>query len=106
MSNSYVDAHRDVVQRVVNAYVKTLKWIHTHTAAEIADKMPADYYASDKSLYVTALQNQKAIFSPDGTMPSDGPPTVLGIEQQIGKVKAGQNIDLSKRAHFVTVEMR
>lgn len=96
MSNSYVNAHKDVVQRLVNAYVKTLKWINTHSAAEIADKMPADYYAGNKDLYVTALQNQKAIFSADGTMPSDGPATVLGIEQQIGKVKSGQTIDLSQ----------
>jgi NitT/TauT family transport system substrate-binding protein len=95
MSNSYVNSHKEVVQRLVNAYVKTLKWIQSHSADEIAAKMPADYYVGDKTLYVTALQNQKAIFSADGTMPSDGPPTVLGIEQQIGKVKAGQNIDLT-----------
>jgi NitT/TauT family transport system substrate-binding protein len=96
MSNSYVDSHRAVVQKIVNAYVKTLKWISTHSAAEIAAKMPADYYAGNQELYVTALDNQKAIFSADGKMPSDGPQTVLGIEQQIGKVKAGQTIDLSK----------
>jgi NitT/TauT family transport system substrate-binding protein len=96
MANNYVNSHKDVVQRLVNAYVKTLKWIGAHSADEIAAKMPADYYAGDKALYVTALQNQKAIFTSDGKMPSDGPPTVLGIEQQIGKVKAGQNIDLSQ----------
>src|SRR5215468_1839075 len=44
MENSYVNSHKDVVQKLVNAYVKTLKWMQTHTAAEIADKMPADYY--------------------------------------------------------------
>jgi NitT/TauT family transport system substrate-binding protein len=96
MSNDFVSSHHDVVQRMVNAYVKTLKWINTHSAAEIADKMPADYYAGDKTLYVTALDNQKAIFSNDGAMPSDGPATVLGIEKQIGKVKDGQTIDLTK----------
>jgi NitT/TauT family transport system substrate-binding protein len=96
MSNDYVNAHHDVVQRMVGAYVKTLKWMSAHSAAEIAAQMPADYYAGDQNLYVTALQNQKAIFSADGTMPSDGPQTVLGIEQQIGKVKPGQNIDLSQ----------
>lgn len=97
MANSYVDAHRDVVQHLVNAYVKTLKWINSHTAAEIADKMPADYYAGiGKDAYATALQNQKAIFSADGTMPSDGPQTVLGIEKLIGKVKASDNVDLTK----------
>jgi NitT/TauT family transport system substrate-binding protein len=95
MKNDYVNAHKDAVQKLVNAYVLTLKWIQTHSAAEIAAKMPADYYAGDQNLYVTALQNQKAIYSPDGTMPADGPPTVLGIERQIGKVTSGQNIDLS-----------
>ncbi len=96
MKNDYVNSHQAVVQKLVNAYVETLKWINTHTAADIAAKMPPDYYAGNQSLYVTALQNQKAIFSPDGLMPSDGPQTVLGIEQQIGKVQAGQQIDLSQ----------
>jgi sulfonate transport system substrate-binding protein len=96
MANSFVNANKAVVQRLVNAYVKTLKWINTHSAAEIAAKMPADYYAGDQALYVTALGNQKAIFSADGKMPSDGPATVLGIEQQIGKVTASQTIDLSQ----------
>ncbi|HEV2236593.1 MAG TPA: ABC transporter substrate-binding protein [Ktedonobacterales bacterium] len=96
MATSFVKANKGVVQRMVNAYVKTLKWINTHTAAEIAAKMPPDYYAGDQNLYVTALNNQKAIFSSDGKMPSDGPQTVLGIEQQIGKVSASDVINLSQ----------
>jgi NitT/TauT family transport system substrate-binding protein len=96
MTNDFVNAHQAVVQKMVNAYVKTLKWIAAHSAADIAAQMPADYYAGNQDLYVTALNNQKAIFSPDGTMPGDGPQTVLGIEQLIGKVKPGQSIDLSK----------
>jgi NitT/TauT family transport system substrate-binding protein len=95
MSNSYVNSHKDVVQKLVNAYVKTLKWMHTHTAAEIADKMPPDYYAGDKALYVTALQNQLTIFSPDGKMPADGPQSVLTIEQQANLIPQGQQIDLN-----------
>ena len=55
MKTDYVASHKDIMQRLVNAYVKTLKWIHTHTPAEVADKMPADYYAGDKDLYITAL---------------------------------------------------
>ena len=48
MQLDYVNSHKDITQRLVNAYVKTLKWINTHTAAEVADKMPADYYAGNK----------------------------------------------------------
>jgi len=95
MNNTYVNSHKDVVQKLVNAYVKTLKWMQTHTAAEIADKMPADYYAGNKALYVTALQNQMAIFSPDGSMPSGAPQSVLNVEQQSNLISQGQQIDLS-----------
>jgi NitT/TauT family transport system substrate-binding protein len=96
MKADYVDSHKDVVQRLVNAYVKTLKWIHTHTPQEVADKMPADYYAGDKDLYTTALTSQFAMYSPDGTMPDSGPPFVLKFEQAINKDVKAANIDLSK----------
>src|SRR5437773_7611333 len=95
MNNSYVNSHKDVVQKLVNAYVKTLKWIQTHTAAEIADKMPADYYAGNKALYVTALQNQMAIFSPDGLMPAGAPQSVLNVENASNLIPQGKQIDLS-----------
>src|SRR5881398_210353 len=95
MNNSYVSSHQDVVQKLVNAYVKTLKWMHTHTAAEIADKMPADYYAGNKALYVTALQNQMAIFSPDGSMPAGAPQSVLNTEYQSNLIPQSQQINLN-----------
>ena len=95
MNNSYVSSHKDVVQKVVNAYVKTLKWMHSHTAAEIADKMPPDYYAGNKALYVTALQNQMGIFSPDGSMPSGAPQSVLNIEYQSKLIPQSKQIDLT-----------
>src|SRR3982074_457573 len=41
--NDWVNSHKDVAQRLVNAYVKTLRFIHSHSAAQIADKMPPDY---------------------------------------------------------------
>ena len=95
MNNSYVSSHQDVVQKLVNAYVKTLKWMHTHTAEQIADQMPADYYAGNKALYVTALQNQMAIFSPDGLMPAGAPQSVLSTEYQSNLVPKSKPIDLT-----------
>src|SRR5712692_2266592 len=95
MNNSYVSSHQDVVQKLVNAYVKTLKWMHTHTAEQIAAMMPPDYYAGNKALYVTALQNQMAIFSPDGSMPAGAPQSVLNIEYQSNLIPQSKQIDLS-----------
>lgn len=96
MKADYVASHKDITQRLVNAYVKTLKWIHTHTPQEVADKMPADYYAGDKDLYVTALTNQFSMYSPDGKMPPSGPPFTLSFEQQINPDVKAATIDLGK----------
>ena len=95
MNNSYVNSHKDVVQKLVNAYVKTLKWIQTHTAEQIADMMPPDYYAGNKALYVSALQNQLAIFSPDGSMPAGAPQSVLNTEYQSNLIPQSKQIDLN-----------
>jgi len=94
--NDWVSGHKDVAQRLVNVYVKTLKFIHSHTAAQIADKMPADYYAGDKNLYVTALQNQLSIFGTDCKMPAAGPQTVLDIEKNYVSNFKGKTAKLSE----------
>lgn len=93
----YIASHKDVVQRVVNAYVKTLKWINTHSAAEIADKLPADYYGGDKDGYVQALKDSMGMFSPDGKMTKGAPEFVLSLLKQFNDgVQKNPNIDLSK----------
>lgn len=94
MRNDYVQSHPDVVQRLVNAYSKTMRWIHGHSAAEIAAKMPPDYYAGNQAAYVQALQNQLAMFGSDCRMPSSGPDTVLHILQQYTGLKG--SVDLAR----------
>jgi NitT/TauT family transport system substrate-binding protein len=79
MSNDYVKAHPDVVQKLANAYVKTLKWMSSHTPEEIADKMPEEYYAGDKTLYIQALKGQLPMFTTDGKMPTGVPENVQNI---------------------------
>ena len=94
--NSWVNGHKDVAQRLVNAYVKTLKWMHSHTADEIAAKMPPDYMAGNKDLYVNALKGQLQIFGTDCKMPAGGPETVLKIEQNYVSSFKGKTADLTK----------
>jgi NitT/TauT family transport system substrate-binding protein len=68
--------------------------MRAHTADEIAAKMPADYYAGNKDLYVSALKNQLSIFGADCKMPAGGPQTVLKIEQQYVDSFKGKTADL------------
>jgi NitT/TauT family transport system substrate-binding protein len=96
MQTSWVNSHKPIVQKLANAFVKTLQYIQTHSAEEIAANMPADYYAGDRELYVKALATGKAMFTPDGRMPASGPATVLKVLAAFNKNLQGKNIDLSK----------
>lgn len=96
MPTAWVDAHKDETQRLVNAFVRALHYIASHSAEEIADRMPKDYYAGDKDRYVKALAGGKATFTADGRMPEGGPQTVLAVLGRFSKELQGKTIDLSR----------
>jgi NitT/TauT family transport system substrate-binding protein len=96
MQCSYVQSHKDAVQKLANAFVKTLSWMSSHSAQEIAAKMPADYAGSDKNLYVESVKATLPMFTDDGVMPADGPQTVLDVLGKYNPAVKGQKIDLSK----------
>jgi len=98
MSCDYVKKNPETVQKVANAFVKTLKWINGHSAQQISDKMPNDYKGSDPALYVKALQGTKGIFNDTGVMDAAGAKNalnVLGSFSPSVKPKKDQ-IDISK----------
>lgn len=96
MDRGWMEANKPTVQKLVNAFVKTLKWIQAHSAEEIADKMPKDYYAGDRALYVQGLQDGKVQYSPDGMMPSGAPESVAKILASFSPNLQGKTVDLSK----------
>jgi NitT/TauT family transport system substrate-binding protein len=97
MKTEWVNSHKHAVQRLVNALVQTQRWIQNHSAVEIADKMPPEYYAGvGKAAYVTALENEKGIYTPDGLMPSGGPETVLSVLSRFSPSLQGKQVDLQQ----------
>ncbi|GAU85524.1 ABC transporter substrate-binding protein [Bosea sp. BIWAKO-01] len=96
MQTAWIEKNKPIVQKLANAFVKTLRYINTHDAADIADKMPKDYYAGNKEAYVKALADGKAMFTVDGVMPQGGPETVLAVLSAFSKNIQGKQIDLSK----------
>ncbi|GGV15659.1 ABC transporter substrate-binding protein [Streptomyces filipinensis] len=96
MQTDWVNGHRDTVQKLANAFVKTLKWMSTHSADEIAAKMPADYSQGDKALYTQAIKSTLPMFTDDGVMPQGGPETVEKVLKSFNPVIKNAKVDLSK----------
>ena len=96
MSTDWVQKNKPTVQKLANALVKTLKFINTHSAAEITEIMPKGFYVADKEGYIKALADGKSMFTPDGVMPAGGPETVLAVLSGFSKNVKGKTVDLSK----------
>jgi NitT/TauT family transport system substrate-binding protein len=99
MTTNWVNSHKATTQKLADAFVETLHWINTHTAADIAAQLPADYVSNSnitKADYITALDAGKAMFTSDGIMPADGPQTVLTVLNSFDPTVQGHSIDLSK----------
>jgi NitT/TauT family transport system substrate-binding protein len=92
----WIAAHPKEVQGMTNAIVSTLKWIHSHTPEQIADKMPPEYVGKDKATYIAALKNTLPMYSNDGRMDPKGAEAVLAVFSQSVPAVKEAHIDLSK----------
>jgi NitT/TauT family transport system substrate-binding protein len=92
---AWADAHKADAAKLAHAFVRTMQFIHTHSAEEIAAKMPDDYQ-KDKAMYVSALKASLPMYTVDGKMPADGPDTVLKVLAAFNPSVKGKHIDLAK----------
>ena len=92
----WIEKHPKETQALANALVATLKWIHSHTAEEIMEKMPETLVGADKALYLAALKNTIPMYSETGKMDPKGAKAVLDVFSLSVPEIANANIDLSK----------
>ncbi|NIH81309.1 ABC transporter substrate-binding protein [Amycolatopsis viridis] len=79
LSCEFVKQNHDVVQKLANAFVATLKWISQHTPEEIAAKMPPSYGGGDPALYVKSVKDSIGMFNADGKMDPSGARNALEV---------------------------
>ena len=98
MGCEIVKRYPDIVQKLANAYVETLKWISSHTPDQVAAMMPPSFAGGDKALYVKSLQDSLPMFTKDGRMDPAGAQNVLKVlGESSSNVKPKKDkIDLSK----------
>ncbi len=75
----FLASNPNTVQAGVTASVRTLRWIQSHPAEEIADRMPAEFYGGENALYVESLRASLPLFSPDGMISRQAAESVLSV---------------------------
>ena len=92
----WIAKNEATVQKMTNAIIATLKWIHSHTPEEIMAQMPDELIGPDKALYLAALKNTIPMYSQTGLMDPKGAQAVLDVFAQSSPEVKNANIDLSK----------
>jgi NitT/TauT family transport system substrate-binding protein len=92
----FIEKNPNTTQRLVNAFMKALKWVNAATPEEIADSVPPEYHLGDKPLYLKAVANSKEAYSRDGIVTAQGMASVLDMLKTLDPELQGANIDVSK----------
>ena len=69
---SFIDGHPATVQKLTNALYKSLQWLRTASAEDIASVVPEQYLLGDRALYVLAATKSKPSYSLTGVLDPAG----------------------------------
>src|SRR5262249_48939757 len=95
-SGDWMRKNHETSSHLARAIVRTLQWMHTHSAEEIAAETRRSLSGDDDGLYGEAVKDSMPIFSPDGVMTDDGARAVRTLlAGSMDKVRDA-SIDLSK----------
>jgi len=95
-SAEFIQQRRDVVQSMVRAGVRVLRYLQEHSAEEIAAAMPETFWAGDRDQYIVSLRGNLSMYSPDGLMPPEGPPNVLKSLSLVDERIPAAKVDLTQ----------
>jgi NitT/TauT family transport system substrate-binding protein len=91
----FIDKNPRTVQALVNAFVRGLAWMQSHSPEEIAAVVPEDYALGDKPLYVQAIKSSLPMYSPDGRFSREGAETAYRVLSAFDPDIRNAKIDLA-----------
>ncbi len=96
MRQEFIEKNPETTQRLVNAFLKALKWLQTATPEQVTETVPPEYHLSDKGLYTQAVKNSLASYSRDGIASEEGRKSVLDMLKTLDPEMQAATIDLAK----------
>ena len=91
----FLDRNPIATQRLVNAFMKSLKWLQTAKPEDVAEAVPAEYHLGDKPLYMRAVQNSLESYSRDGIIAQSGMASVLDMLKTLDPELRDAQVDLA-----------
>jgi NitT/TauT family transport system substrate-binding protein len=91
----FIDANPVTTQRLVNAFMKSLKWLQTAKPEDVAAVVPPEYHLGDKPLYMKAVQNSLESYSRNGIVAAEGMASVMDMLKQLDPELKDAKVDLS-----------
>jgi NitT/TauT family transport system substrate-binding protein len=96
LNQSFIDANPETVQRLVNAFLRTHRWIASVSSDELLSAIPPGYMTQDHDLNIAILNASKDLFSKDGIMKTENMKVPLDVLSDYDPKVAAAKIDLSK----------
>src|SRR5919206_4317980 len=94
----FVQQNPRTAQALARVGVRTLQYIKSHPAEDVAAKLPSQifYPDGDQAFFAQVLKANVGMFSPDGKMPDGGPQNVLDTLKAADPNTDWSKVDLSK----------
>jgi NitT/TauT family transport system substrate-binding protein len=90
----FIERNPATVQRLTNAFVKSLKWLASAKPEDVAEIVPAEYHLGDKPLYIKAVQSSLEGYSRTGVIPPEGMASVMEMLKALDPELANAKVDL------------
>lgn len=96
VTKEFMEKNPETVQRVANAFLRTLRWISAATPKKIVETLPSTFKLGDVALNEAVWGASKGIFSKTGVFSAEAVKTPLSVLTAFDPAVSKVKIDLSK----------
>ena len=94
LKGDFAEKNPVTTQKLVNAFVKSLKWLETAKPEDVADLVPAEYHLGDKPLYLRAVKNSLESYSRTGVSTPEAQQSMYDALKLLDPELATSKVDL------------
>lgn len=101
MSTARITERPDIARHLAKAFAKTLQYMNTHSAEQIAELIPNIVVGKDREAYMKAMREALPMFANDGRMPAAGAAQEFGTLVEFNPKFKGVDVQRTYTNNFV-----